>query len=35
MDVPFFWPAGPMLLLWGSFLLHARFVRTPPFLQTS
>jgi hypothetical protein len=25
MDVPFFWPAGPMLLLWGSFLVHARF----------
>lgn len=34
MDVPFFWPAGPMLLLWGSFLLHTRFVRSgavPPW----
>jgi hypothetical protein len=28
MDVPFFWPAGPMFVLWGSFLLHARLVRT-------
>ncbi|HEX6357374.1 DUF1707 domain-containing protein [Actinophytocola sp.] len=27
MDVPFFWPAGPMLLLWGSFLVHTRAVR--------
>jgi hypothetical protein len=27
MDVPFFWPAGPMLLLWGSFLVHARLRR--------
>jgi hypothetical protein len=27
MDVPFFWPAGPMFLLWGSFLLHARTYR--------
>ena len=27
MDVPFFWPAGPMFLLWGSFLVHSRFVR--------
>jgi hypothetical protein len=27
MDVPFFWPAGPMFLLWGSFLVHNRFVR--------
>lgn len=27
MDVPFFWPAGPMFLLWGSLLLHAVFVR--------
>jgi hypothetical protein len=27
MDVPFFWPAGPMVLLWGSLVLHARFVR--------
>lgn len=26
-DVPYFWPAGPMVLLWGSFLLHARFLR--------
>jgi hypothetical protein len=34
MDVPFFWPAGPMFVLWGSFLLHARFVRSggvPPW----
>jgi hypothetical protein len=34
MDVPFFWPAGPMFVLWGSFLLHARFVRAggvPPW----
>lgn len=27
MDAPFFWPAGPMMLLWGSFLLHTRAVR--------
>ncbi len=36
MDVPFFWPAGPMFLLWGSFLLHARFVRSgavPPWVR--
>ncbi len=36
MDVPFFWPAGPMFLLWGSFLLHARFVRSggvPPWAR--
>lgn len=26
-DVPYFWPAGPMVLLWGSFLLHARSLR--------
>ena len=26
-DVPYFWPIGPMFLLWGSFLVHARFVR--------
>lgn len=26
-DVPYFWPAGPMVVLWGSFLLHARFLR--------
>lgn len=26
MDVPFFWPAGPMFLLWGSFALHALYV---------
>ena len=26
-DVPYFWPVGPMFLLWGSFLLHTRFVR--------
>jgi hypothetical protein len=35
-DVPFFWPAGPMFLLWGSFLLHARFVRSgvvPPWAR--
>ncbi|MFC4858730.1 DUF1707 SHOCT-like domain-containing protein [Actinophytocola glycyrrhizae] len=36
MDVPYFWPAGPMFLLWGSFLLHARFVRggggVPPWV---
>lgn len=25
--VPFFWPAGPMLLLWGSFFAHAAYVR--------
>jgi Domain of unknown function (DUF1707) len=25
--VPFFWPAGPMFLLWGSFLVHAAYVR--------
>lgn len=25
--VPFFWPAGPMLLLWGSFAVHAAYVR--------
>ena len=34
MDVPFFWPAGPMFLLWGSFLLHARLTRSggvPPW----
>ena len=28
MDVPFFWPAGPMFLLWGSFVLHARLARS-------
>jgi hypothetical protein len=36
MDVPFFWPAGPMFLLWGSLLLHARFVRgggVPPWAR--
>ena len=36
MDVPFFWPAGPMFVLWGSFLLHARFVRSggvPPWAR--
>jgi hypothetical protein len=36
MDVPFFWPAGPMFLLWGSFLLHARFVGAggvPPWMR--
>jgi hypothetical protein len=27
MDVPFFWPAMPMFLLWGSLLVHHRFVR--------
>lgn len=27
MDVPFFWPAWPMFLLWGSLVLHARAVR--------
>lgn len=27
MDVPFFRPAGPVFLLWGSLLLHAWFVR--------
>lgn len=27
MDVPFFWPAMPLFLLWGSFLVHTRFVR--------
>ena len=25
MDVPYFWPAGPMFFLFGSLLLHARF----------
>jgi hypothetical protein len=25
--VPFFWPAGSMLLLWGSFLAHAAYPR--------
>lgn len=25
--VPFFWPAGPMVLLWGSLLLHAAYLR--------
>ncbi|HEX2134240.1 MAG TPA: DUF1707 domain-containing protein [Actinophytocola sp.] len=25
--VPFFWPAGPMLLLWGSFFLHSAYLR--------
>ncbi|GAB3433819.1 DUF1707 SHOCT-like domain-containing protein [Actinophytocola sediminis] len=25
--VPFFWPAGPMLLLWGSFFVHAAVLR--------
>ncbi|MCT2585793.1 DUF1707 SHOCT-like domain-containing protein [Actinophytocola gossypii] len=25
--VPFFWPAGPMLLLWGSYFVHAAVVR--------
>jgi hypothetical protein len=35
MDVPFFWPAGPMFLLWGSFLLHARFAGggVPPWAR--
>jgi DUF1707 SHOCT-like domain len=36
MDVPFFWPAGPMIVLWGTFLLHARFVRSgrvPPWAR--
>jgi hypothetical protein len=35
MDVPFFWPAGPMFVLWGSFLLHARFLRggVPPWAR--
>lgn len=36
MDVPFFWPAGPLVLLWGSFLLHTRFVRSggvPPWVR--
>lgn len=36
MDVPFFWPAGPMFVLWGTFLLHARFVRAggvPPWAR--
>ncbi|WP_133905385.1 DUF1707 SHOCT-like domain-containing protein [Actinophytocola oryzae] len=36
MDVPFFWPAGPMFVLWGSFLLHALFVRAggvPPWAR--
>lgn len=30
-DAPFFWPAGPMFVLWGTFLLHARTYR--PALQ--
>jgi Domain of unknown function (DUF1707) len=25
--VPFFWPAGPMLLLWGSLFAHAAYLR--------
>jgi uncharacterized protein DUF1707 len=36
MDVPFFWPVGPMVLLWGSLLLHAGFVRgrgAPPWAR--
>jgi hypothetical protein len=36
MDVPFFWPAGPMFVLWGTFLLHARLVRSggvPPWAR--
>jgi hypothetical protein len=36
MDVPFFWPAGPLFLLWGSVLLHTRFVRSggvPPWVR--
>ena len=36
MDVPFFWPAGPMFVLWGTFLLHARFIRSggvPPWAR--
>lgn len=36
MDVPFFWPAFPMFVLWGSFALHARFVRSggvPPWAR--
>lgn len=33
MDVPFFWPAGPMFLLWGTFLLHARFAGVTPWVR--
>jgi uncharacterized protein DUF1707 len=36
MDVPFFWPAGPMFVLWGTLLLHARLVRSggvPPWAR--
>lgn len=33
MDVPFFWPAGPMFLLWGTFLLHARFGGVSPWVR--
>ncbi|HYQ67258.1 DUF1707 domain-containing protein [Actinophytocola sp.] len=36
MDVPFFWPAGPMFVLWGTFLLHALLVRSgrvPPWAR--
>lgn len=33
MDVPFFWPAGPMFLLWGTFLLHARFGGGSPWVR--
>lgn len=37
MDVPFFWPAGPMFFLWGSFVLHTVFVRrgggVPPWAR--
>jgi hypothetical protein len=36
MEVPFFWPAGPMFVLWGTFLLHARFVSAggvPPWAR--
>ncbi|OLF17396.1 DUF1707 SHOCT-like domain-containing protein [Actinophytocola xanthii] len=25
--VPFFWPAGPMLLLWGTVFAHAAYLR--------
>lgn len=29
-DAPFFWPAGPMFLLFGSLLMHTRFVSALP-----
>lgn len=35
--VPYFWPAGPMFLLWGSLFAHAMFLRRgwggPPWVR--